>query len=66
TKWREEVDRPWGDLKAEKRGDSLLYVELPLTQWIEEDAEGRRKARKNKKNGQGKGVDGRVVPGAAA
>ena len=59
--WRKEEDRPWGDLKADKKGEVWTYVELPLSHWIEEDSEGRRKAAKKKGRGEG----GRVVPGAA-
>ena len=64
--WREENDRPWADKKNEKRGEGWSYVELPVSHSIEEDVEGRRKAARNKKKGEGKGVDGRAVPGAAA
>ncbi|ORX39792.1 hypothetical protein BD324DRAFT_234906 [Kockovaella imperatae] len=63
--WREEEDRPWGKLKADKGGGApLAYVELPIEHFIEDHVEGRRKAAKKKK--EGRGVDGRVVPGAAA
>lgn len=62
--WRKEEDRPWGDMKADKKGEVWTYVELPLSHWIEEDSEGRRKAAK-KKGKDGRGEGGRVVPGAA-
>ena len=59
--WRFAEDRPWGDVKAEHRGDGWGYVELPVSHWVEEDSQGRRKSAKKKgKVGEG----GRVVPGA--
>ena len=65
TKWREAEDRPWGDMKADKDGESWVYVELPISHWVEEGTEGRRKAAKKKKKEGGQGENGRVVPGAA-
>ena len=59
-KWRAEEDRPWGDMKAVKRGEAWAYVELPIAVAYEGQGGGRRK----KKGGQGQGVDGRHVPGA--
>lgn len=62
--WRKEEDRPWGDLKADKRGDGLVYIELPISHWIEENSEGRRKTAKKKKKEQAL-EDRRAIPGAA-
>lgn len=61
-KWREAEDRPWGDLKAAKKGTGWAYVEQQIVEVIEEDRVGRRKGRKGKGTA---GVDGRVVPGAS-
>ena len=63
--WRVEVDRPWGDLRADKKGEGWKYVEVVVPQSIMEDSEGRRKAARKKKPAKGVGVGGRVVPGAA-
>ena len=60
--WKKTEDRPWGDMKADKKGETWTYVEVPLTHWVEEGTEGRRKAAKKKKK---EGENGRVVPGAA-
>jgi hypothetical protein len=61
-KWRQDEDRPWGDMKAAKRGEVWTYVELPLAVAYEGGGGGRRK----KKGEKGQGVDGRNVPGAKA
>ncbi|ODN84713.1 hypothetical protein L202_00604 [Cryptococcus amylolentus CBS 6039] len=62
TKWRKEEGRPWGDLKAEKKGLALKYKEVDRValRLVDENAVGRRK--KGKMKGEGEG--GRVVPGA--
>lgn len=69
-KWREEEDRPWGDLKLDKKGDGWSYVELPVAEVVDDALlDGRRRQARKKKNaqanGQGKGENGRLVPGAA-
>lgn len=61
-KWRAEEDRPWGDMKAVKKGEAWSYVEQQIFEIVEDDRIGRRKARKGKGT---EGVNGRVVPGAA-
>ena len=65
SKWREEEDRPWGDMKGDKRGGGWAYVELPISLSVQDHEVGRRKAAKQKHMGEGRGVEGRVVPGAA-
>lgn len=61
--WRKEEDRPWGDLKAEKKGEAWQYVPLPASGLMQDDDHvGRRKAKKKVK---GLGADGKVVVGAA-
>jgi len=65
AQWRKTEDRPWGDMKADNKGETWTYIELPLSQWVEEVTEGRRKAAKKKKKEGGQGENGRVVPGAA-
>ena len=57
-KWRADEDRPWGDMKAAKKGEVWVYKELPIAIMPEEGA-GRRK-----KKAGGQGVGGRNVPGA--
>lgn len=69
-KWREEEDRPWGDLQLDKKGDGWSYVELPVAEVVDDALlDGRRRQARKKKNaqanGQGKGENGRLVPGAA-
>jgi hypothetical protein len=56
--WRNTEDRPWGD----KKDGGWKYVEIPISEWVEDDRDGRRKSAKKKK---GVGLDGRAVPGAA-
>ncbi|KAL1405520.1 hypothetical protein Q8F55_009157 [Vanrija albida] len=59
--WRDENDRPWGDPKAERRGDAWVYVEPPLLEVVGREGSGRRSKAKNKNIG----LDGRKVVGAA-
>lgn len=62
--WRTAEDRPWGDPKAEKRGEGWKYAPLPASAlMLDDDHVGRRKAKKKIK---GLGVDGKAVVGAAA
>lgn len=61
--WRKEEDRPWGDIKADKRGDTLVYVELPISHCVEESSEGRRKLAKKKKKEQAL-EERKAIPGA--
>jgi hypothetical protein len=64
--WREGVDRPWGDMQKEKKGEVWSYVPLPVLVGGDEEQVGRRKGRKKgKASVAGIGVDGRVVVGAA-
>ncbi|CAK9786937.1 hypothetical protein CC85DRAFT_328765 [Cutaneotrichosporon oleaginosum] len=58
--WCVEQDRPWGDLKGERRGETWAYVEKLVIELPNEEGTGRR--RKAKK---GLGADGRPVVGAA-
>ncbi|WVQ78010.1 hypothetical protein IAT38_000091 [Cryptococcus sp. DSM 104549] len=58
-KWREEYGRPWGDMKADKRGDGWRYQEMEIVVIRDDEGVGRRKAAKMKR-----GAGGRVVPGA--
>lgn len=57
-----ENDRPWGDLKGERRGETWTYVEKVVVDLANDEGTGRR--RKAKMKGKGIGVDGRVVVGA--
>ncbi len=63
--WRLAEDRPWGDMKADKKGEVWKYVEAIVPEAIMEVTEGRRKAARKKQSGKGLGVDEKVVPGAA-
>lgn len=60
--WRVAEDRPWGDLKAVKRGDALHYIPPAVVAVPNEEGTGRR--RKAKDKSKGLGVDGRVVVGS--
>ena len=63
--WRNENDRPWGDMKRDIKGEVWGYVEIPMSNTVEEGHQGRRKMAKKKKSERGRGgVDGRLVPGA--
>ena len=62
--WRLAEDRPWGDMKADKKGEGWKYVEAIVPESIMEDSEGRRKTGRKKKVGKGLGMDGKAVPGA--
>ena len=67
--WRVAEDRPWGDMKADKKGEGWRYVEAMVPESIMEDSEGRRKAGRRKKKdekGLGMGMNGKAVPGAVA
>lgn len=59
--WRIAEDRPWGDMKAVKRGEGWSYVEPMVIALPGEEGSGRRSKKKSQK---GLGVDGRVVVGA--
>jgi hypothetical protein len=59
--WCVEQDRPWGDLKGERRGETWTYVEKIVVELANEEGTGRRR----KAKGKGLGVDGRHVVGAA-
>ncbi|WVR05096.1 hypothetical protein IAU60_002108 [Kwoniella sp. DSM 27419] len=60
--WRAEVGRPFGDLKAEKKGETgWKYKELEVVHVrMDGDGEGRRRKAKARR-----GENGREVPGAA-
>lgn len=61
--WRDENDRPWGDPKAERRGETWSYKEAPVLEVVGREGTGRRsKAKEKNKN---IGLDGRKVVGAA-
>ncbi|KAK8869890.1 hypothetical protein IAR55_000458 [Kwoniella newhampshirensis] len=63
-KWREEQDRPWGDLRAERKGDDAecwRYVELQVVA-VAPEREGEVGRRRKSKMKRGEG--GREVPGA--
>ncbi|OWZ65597.1 hypothetical protein AYX15_02943 [Cryptococcus neoformans] len=59
--WRKEEGKPWGDMKAEKRGDKMKYVgvDVIVMSQVNENTMGRRRKGKLKT-----GEAGRVVPGA--
>jgi len=59
--WRENEDRPWGDMKGVRQG-GWVYSERVVLELMEEDKVGRRKRKKDEK---GLGVDGKKVVGAA-
>lgn len=61
-KWRQEEDRPLGNMKAAKKGEGWKYVEMAIVEVMDEDRVGRRR----KGKGRGEGVNGRAVPGAVA
>ena len=56
--WRESEDRPWGDLKGERRGEVWAYVEPPIV----EASGGDNRRRNGKKNRE---QVPRAIPGAA-
>ncbi|RXK38322.1 hypothetical protein M231_04364 [Tremella mesenterica] len=61
-RWREEEDRPWGDMKGIKKEDVWEYVgKGNVVEILEEGMVGRRKSKKLK----GIGMDGKLVVGAA-
>ena len=63
--WREEEDRPWGNMKEVKSGQGWEYKDQGGTvEVVDEERIGRRKAKKGKMKGFG--ADGRVVVGASA
>ncbi|KIR58663.1 hypothetical protein I314_05502 [Cryptococcus bacillisporus CA1873] len=59
--WRKEEGRPWGNMKAEKRGDAMKYVGVDVIamRHVDENTIGRRRKGKLKT-----GEAGRIVPGA--
>lgn len=59
--WRKEEGRPWGNMKAEKRGDAMKYVGVDVIamRHVDENTMGRRRRGKLKT-----GEAGRIVPGA--
>ncbi|GMK58796.1 hypothetical protein CspeluHIS016_0602380 [Cutaneotrichosporon spelunceum] len=57
--WCVEQDRPWGDLKGERRGETWTYVESRMIELPNEGMGRRRKAK-----AKGVGVNGRAVVGA--
>ena len=57
--WREQEDRPWGDMRADKKGEAMVYVPIPI--YVLNHI-GRRKG---KKKAKGMGIDGRAVVGTA-
>ncbi|BEI83531.1 hypothetical protein CcaverHIS002_0401350 [Cutaneotrichosporon cavernicola] len=59
--WCFEQDRPWGDLKSERRSETWTYVERLVIEQPNEEGMGRGRKAKSK----GLGANGRPVVGAA-